>query len=86
MSQDLRGFSKQGMWRSYDLHVGFMHGKSGEMVFGGNRSLWPGESRLIIYLSWFLIDTALGLCKKISTGPLKIIPHWFAGVPLFGKH
>jgi hypothetical protein len=36
---------------------------------------------LIICLSWFLIDCAFELGQKFSAYPLKIIPHWFTGIP-----
>ncbi len=36
---------------------------------------------LIICLAWFLIDCAFELGQKFHTFPVKIIPHWFSGIP-----
>jgi len=37
---------------------------------------------LIICLWWFLVDCAFELGQKFSTWSLKMIPDWFAGLPL----
>ena len=36
---------------------------------------------LIVCLSWFLIDCAFELGQRFYTFPIKIIPHWFSGIP-----
>jgi len=37
---------------------------------------------LIICLSWFLVDCAFELGQRFTTWSLKMIPDWFAGLPL----
>ena len=34
-----------------------------------------------IYLSWFLVDCGFELGQKCNNFALKIIPHWFPGIP-----
>jgi hypothetical protein len=40
---------------------------------------------LIICLCWFLVDCAFELGQKFTTWSLKMIPDWFAGIPLLGN-
>jgi hypothetical protein len=40
---------------------------------------------LIICLCWFLVDCAFELGQKFSSWSLKMIPDWFAGIPLLGN-
>ena len=37
---------------------------------------------LIICLCWFLVDCAFELGQRFSSWSLKVIPDWFAGIPL----
>ena len=40
---------------------------------------------VIICLWWFLVDCAFELGQKFSSWSLKMIPDWFAGIPLLGN-
>jgi hypothetical protein len=40
---------------------------------------------LIICLCWFLVDCAFELGQRFSSWSLKMIPDWFAGIPLLGN-
>jgi hypothetical protein len=40
---------------------------------------------LIICLCWFLVHCAFELGQKFTTWSLKMIPDWFAGLPLLGN-
>ena len=40
---------------------------------------------LIICLCWFLVDCAFEFGQKFITCSLKMIPDWFAGIPLLGN-
>ena len=43
---------------------------------------WQKKGYLIICLSWFLIDCTFEVGQKFTTWSSRIIPDWFAGIPL----
>jgi len=55
------------------------------ILITGSLIFYRKRGYLIICLWWFLVDCAFELGQKFTALSLKMIPDWFAGIPLLGN-